>query len=128
MKRFSPDTRNLGGRHLVSKIISNHQKTIKNISTSCSVTFSAPVSRSQFYSSISPKQEKKTVLLKRKLSTDCYEPETFGLIKKISRNKKKRKNFHQVKHEDELGILKKKMRKMRFSWFSISEFVLNREV
>lgn len=125
MNRFSPDTRNLGGRHLVSKIITNHQQTIKNISTSYSATFSAPASRSHFYPSTSPKSPKKTVMLKRKLSTDCYEPATFALIPKISRNKKKRKNFQILKHEAELKILKRKVRKMSFSWFSISEFVLN---
>ena len=156
MSRFLPDTRNLGGRHLVSKIITNHRKLKSRILSSHSITVSPSLSRSQNYSSLMQNNDekksvllnrklstdcykpetfdspimknnegKKTVLLNRKLSTDCYKPDTFELSKKLSRNKKKRKNFQELKHEDELRILRKKMRKMKFSWFSISEFVLN---
>jgi len=125
MSRFVPDTRNIGGRHLVSKIVTNHRRLKGRILSSCSVTVSPSVSRSQHFSLVlGNSEEPKRVLMKRKLSTDCYKPDTFELSKNLSRNKKKRKNFQESKHEDELKILKKKMRKMKFSWFSISDFVL----
>jgi hypothetical protein len=124
MKRFSPDTRGLGGKHLISRIVSTHGRTIRDIKSSCSVYVDFENNRPNS-STLNGRTKKKKVLIKRKLSTDCYEPETFSLIKKLSQNKRKRINFRLETHKNELKILRRKMSSMPYSWFSISSYIFN---
>jgi hypothetical protein len=124
MKRFLPDTRGLGGKHLVSKIVTNHVKNIRDIKSSCSVFVDCERKRPTS-STLNDKRKKKKVLIKRKLSTDCYEPETYSLIQTLSQNKRRRSNFRVKSHNNELKILKRKMSGMPYSWFSISSYIFN---
>ena len=115
MRKFGPDTRGLGGRMIVNRIIEDHSKKMRQIKTSCSV----------YVDSGNVCRRKKKVLIKRKLSTDCYEPETYPLRDSLSQNKKKRSSLQLHLQDLEHLTLKRKISSMRHSWFSISSFIFN---
>ena len=124
MRKLGPDTRGLGGRMIVNRIIVDHAKKLRDIKSSCSVYLEDRPSGSTGSTSSTGRRKRK-VMIKRKLSTDCYEPETYSLRSSLSRNKKKRQSLQVHAQHLERSTLKRKISAMRHSWFSISSFVFN---
>ena len=111
MNCFSPDSRNAGGRYLISGIQENHKVCLKLISSTNNKN-----SRPGTSNELSNFENCSPVLYKQKTartgSVDCSAPFTLFLSNVLSKNKKKRKPAFIVKHENELKHLQSKLQKI----------------
>jgi hypothetical protein len=119
MKSFSPDTRNIGGRYLISGIKKNHKQSLDLISMSS--TRNVSVNKRKYKKSVnlddySFKSDIKKEFLSgyrqksfRIGSVDSTAPETLNLSRVLSSNKKKRRMRLFNNHDHELKNLKRKI-------------------
>ena len=119
---FNSDLRNLGGRKQITQQMNNHHSKLMNIKPV--LKFEAPRPHvDKFKLKRNPKPSEQlifspnyamvratyqTIANMRGGHTDHKRPETYQLIKKLSKNKKPNK-FHQTEHMKNLASLQRRI-------------------